>query len=480
MALLRARTKDLIINDRENTLLTQNASSGATSITVEDNSGFSTGDLAIIGQLGSESSEIVKVTVGSYGTAMTLVANPITYSGGLIFAHPSGTPIYRIDYDQVEFSRAVTVTGTKTVLATNTIQPDDLFTRYDDTVNTTGYAFFRFKNSISGAFSTYSDAISYGGYDDTSLHKLRERVRRYLKDKDGKPIVFFEDIEIVDGINDAQKELAQEFRVPALWKVASMSSTANQREYGSNFLPSDYWGFLYDCTFNTQPQQVKDEKFYNLVNWNSNTTAYQPSNVYVRNKTLVFWPTPSQTALTTTLTAGISATALTIPVTATGGSGTQAGFPAKGRIKIEDEVIEYDKLDSTNFYLHSIEQRGIEGTTAAAHLISVTVTYRNVLIFYYAQPTKLMNETDVTVFDDPDLVAICTASKMVYNRYPDDKGFIDRLQALRDRKLDLFRKSFGNQYSDNFTRVKRKFETIVDRGIWPQVLNPQNLTQQNP
>lgn len=469
--LLKARTKDLILNDREYTTLTVAAVAGVTALTVEDNSNIANGDLLFIGQLGSESSEVVKVNGAvTYGTAITIAAGPTSYSSGLIFAHPTGTPMYRVDYDQVEFYRATTLTGSKTVLSLVNITPDDLYTRYDDSLNTTGYAFFRFKNSTNGQYSSYSDGIAYTGYDPLSLHKLRERVRRYVQDKNGRPITFFDDSEIDDTINDAQRELAQEFRIPALWKVASMSSVANQREYGTNYLPTDYWGFLYDCTFNTQPQNIKDEKFYNLMNWNSNTTASQPSYVYVRNKTLVFWPTPSTSAQTTTLSSGITATDLTITVASI------SGLAPKGRILIDSEVIEYDSTTTTTLVLHSTEQRGMEGTTAASHLISSIVTYRNILIFYYAKPTPLTNEVDQTVFDDPDLVAVCTAAKLVYTRFPDDKGMIDRFDKLLNAKVDLFRKSFGSQYSDNFTRVKRKFETIVDRGIWPQILNPQNLT----
>ncbi len=473
MPLLKARIKDLVIADRESTLLTVAADSGSSSLTVEDNSGIAQNDLLIIGYPGTESAEIVKVTgTVTYGVSLTVSGNPTTYSGGTIFAHPAGTPIYRIDYDQVEFSRAITPTGSKTVLSTGTVQPDDLYTRYDDTANTTGYAFFRFKNSITSAFSSYSDAVAYGGYDPLSLHKIRQRCRRYLQDDkgpDGQPRPYFEDWEIDDAVNDAQRELAQEFKLPQLWKIGSMSSVANQREYGMNYLASDFW-WLYDCTFNTQPQHVKDEKFYNLVNWNSNTTASQPSYVYVRNKTLVFWPTPSQAAQTTTLNGNIIATDLTITVAST------AGLPPKGRIIIDSEVIEYDSTTATTLVLHSTEQRGVEGTTAASHSTLATVTARNILYSYYAKPATLVNETDITIFEDSDLLSISAASKLVYTRFADDKGIIDRFERLLKSKTDLFRKSFGNNYSDNFTRVKRKFENFVDRGIWPQVLNPQNLS----
>ena len=56
-------------------------------------------------------------------------------------------------------SRATTATGAKTVLATNEIEPDDLYTRYEDSANTTGYGFTRWKNGAD--YSEYSDPIPY-------------------------------------------------------------------------------------------------------------------------------------------------------------------------------------------------------------------------------------------------------------------------------------------------------------------------------
>ncbi len=63
----------------------------------------------------------------------------------------------------------------------------------------------------------------------------------------------------------------------------------------------------------------------------------------------------------TTLTAGINATALTIPVASV------AQMPASGKIRINSEVIKYSSISSLNLIVSSTSDRGVDGTTAASH-----------------------------------------------------------------------------------------------------------------
>lgn len=460
MALLKARNKDLISNERERTYLTKDGAVSDTTITVEqinaDSNEWANGDYLIIGEIGAEKSEIRNINAAvSTGTSITIT--------GLQFSHPAGTPVYRVDFNQVEFSRATTATGSKTVLATVNIQPDDLFTRYNDTSNTSGYAFFRFYNSSSSAYSTYSAAIPYTGYPDLSLHKIRERVRRYILDKDGRPVVFFEDEEIDDAINDAQRDISQEFRWSFFEKVSSLSAVANQREYS---LASDYWGRLYDITYDTQPLVVIDEKNYNILHWDVNTTG-NPTHCFIRNKKLLLWPTRTTAAATTTLSTTITATDTSMTVAST------SSFPSKGRIIIDSEVISYDAKTSTTL---TGLTRGLEDTDAAAHTDTTTLTNRDFIYTYYAKPTNLSDETDETVIEDADLVAIDAALILMFTRAPEDKGIIDRLQTRRDRKIILLKDAFGDKYAGNMGRVKRKWEVNRTGKYWPALHNPQDLT----
>lgn len=472
MPILKARLKDLILDERESTIMTQAANAGATSILVDDNSGISQNDLLFCGQLGSEATETLKVTGAvTYGTALTVGAPPTGYASGIIFNHPAGTPVYKVDYDQVEFYRATTVDGSKTLLATVTIQPDDLYTRYDDTANTTGYAFFRFKNSISGAVSTYSDGVSYSGYQDLSLFTIRTRTRRYLTDKDGRPITFFTDGEINDAINDAIRDIAAELRLPNFQTQYSFSTIANQINYDlSTWTDSDgnpaYWGGVYDITWQTQPLVKIDEKTYNDLNWNANSTG-TPYNYFIRGKQVLMWPTAGSAAQTTALNGAISATDATITVDST------SGFAPKGRFIVDSEVISYSAATATAFTGCT---RGIEGTTAASHLDNAVVTSRDIIITFFQRPQKLVQQTDISQIEDPDLVAVVTAQALAFNRVPDDKGLMDRFTQRRDMKVKLYMNMFGTQYADNFGRAKRKGEVLRNTLYWPALNNPPNVS----
>ncbi len=78
----------------------------------------------------------------------------------------------------------------------------------------------------------------------------------------------------------------------------------------------------------------------------------------------VIYRSPSDGAsdgITTTLTSAIIATTLTIPVASV------AQMPASGKIKINNEIIQYSSISGNNLIVASTADRGIDNTTAAAH-----------------------------------------------------------------------------------------------------------------
>jgi hypothetical protein len=78
----------------------------------------------------------------------------------------------------------------------------------------------------------------------------------------------------------------------------------------------------------------------------------------------VIYRSPSDGAsdgITTTLTSAIIATTLTIPVASV------AQMPASGKIKINNEIIQYSSISGNNLIVSSTADRGIDDTTAASH-----------------------------------------------------------------------------------------------------------------
>lgn len=185
--ILRSPNTDRLIDGKPRTYLSAASAAASGTFTVESISGFSVGNMLIVGVIGEERTEVLRVHTSSAPSGST-----ITLNANSAYRHEVGTPVYFVDFDQVEFSRSTTETGSKSVLATSTMTPDMMDTIYDDLTNTTGYGFTRFKNSASATFSGYYDAIPYAGYSldacasifDRALSMAGARISPRLKYED--------------------------------------------------------------------------------------------------------------------------------------------------------------------------------------------------------------------------------------------------------------------------------------------------------
>lgn len=156
-----------LVLSEPSTFLTSNTASGVTTLNVKNITGFTTNQTLIIGILGNQGTEIVKTH------ASTAPANGvITLAAATIFPHSASTFVVAIAYDQVEISTASTESGSKSVLTTTNITVDSNTTNYDDTLNSSGYYFARFYNTIGLNYSAYSDAIPATGYTLKSARKV--------------------------------------------------------------------------------------------------------------------------------------------------------------------------------------------------------------------------------------------------------------------------------------------------------------------
>lgn len=167
----------LVESRLEDTYLTADVASGAGTLTVKDIDGFAIDQYLLIGELGEETSEIIKThgATAPTGTTITLVANTS-------FAHAAGTKIYRIEFNQIEWSHADTTSGSKSVLATSNIQADTKTQIYTDTSESSGYYFARYKNAAASTFGSYTDPMPYGGWPSNSVGHLIEQALRNNKE----------------------------------------------------------------------------------------------------------------------------------------------------------------------------------------------------------------------------------------------------------------------------------------------------------
>lgn len=138
---------------------------------------FSSEQYIIIGQPGSEKSEIVKIN-GS-PSATTIICTP-----GISFSHNRGDLITFIEYNQIIPEKASSIDGSYSALTAIDINPQVVETYLQRTGDSVTDAYrFRFFNSTSGLYSGYSDAVVASGYDDNTVYAIKKRALSQLGEK---------------------------------------------------------------------------------------------------------------------------------------------------------------------------------------------------------------------------------------------------------------------------------------------------------
>lgn len=189
-----------ILDGKESSFLVSSPAAGSGTVTVIDYSQFSVGQYILIGHLGNEASEIIRIHTSTAPTSDGV----ITLATNTVYAHSINDPVAQIDFNQIEFSRATTLTGSKSVLTTSNIEADDIFTSYLDTANTTGYAFIRYKNSSTNVFSGYSSPILYAGILPNSVAAIKKKALGITHERIGDLIT---DDFLLEEIQNAQDEV---------------------------------------------------------------------------------------------------------------------------------------------------------------------------------------------------------------------------------------------------------------------------------
>lgn len=449
-----------LTDDRKKTYLTATVAVAGTALTVQavnadvgSNSTWADNVYLILGEIGSPTAEILQMaSAASDGTTLTIDQSG---AGGCRFAHSVGEPVYRLDYNQVEFSNNATdTTSGATVLATQLIQPDDEYTRYEDVTNTTGYGFVRFYNSTTTLFSSYSDGVNYtitgnsSSYDPRTLWRLRKRVRTLL-DED-RPNSKLTDDAIRDAANDKQRDIAHQ----RLWSFyeyeRSFSAVANQFAYD---IPATVQN-IYNATFRTQPLFPINYDKWKFYNWNTNGSVSIPSYMCIWNRQLLVFQRPSTAAATTTLGAAVSTTtATTITVAATSGLKRGDYF----RFIIDSEVI-YAPGSTTTTFTGCL--RGQEGTTAATHSNGATVTERDIVFTIHVEPTDLIDTQDRTSIPESDVIAYGSAIDLA--PLVEKIELVDRFERKYTTKLKELESKYAIKQTAHFGIIKSAGDQVQE------------------
>jgi len=442
-----------LVKNREKTFLTAAISATATTLTVKavDSNAWANNDWVIVGEIGTKNAEILQINGSvSDGTSLTI---DNAGSGGARYAHSVDEPVYRIDYNQYDVYRNTTdsTSGLTTLVSGREIQVDDLFSRYEDGSNSTGYGFIRFYNSQTGGYSDYSDGIPYTGYTPRSLGRMIRKVRKLLGEISFK---YVQDEDITDEINEGQRDIAHERLWPFYEDIFSTSRIANTREYsiGSGVVI----GKPHSITCESEPLAKVDNARYEQFFWDTVRTG-EPTHVNVWNNKIRLYPVPSDAASTTTLNGAISsATATTITLTDT------SALSPSGRIIVDSEVISYDNKSTTQILGC---QRGLEGTTATTHLTGSTVTERDIIYTANVEPTELVDIQDETDVPDPAALEYYAAMNLAIGKLS-DQVLHDRMKLKHAEAVQSLRDKFGIKITSQGYRIKDKNDIVRDTSMY--------------
>jgi hypothetical protein len=452
----------VLIQDREKTYLTSAALAADTSLTVAStdlapaatsSDTWANNDYMIVGEIGHESAEIMQMSA-AVTSATSLSIDRSGSAGGLRNNHPIGTPVYRIDYNRVEFSRSATDDSSAgSVLTTIRVQPDEEFTRYEDTSNSTGYGFVRFNNETSGSFSSYSDGVNYqssgqsSSRDPRTLWSMRNKVRQNLNET--SPTSKLTDAIIDDAINDKQREIAH----MRLWSFyeneRSFALVVNQFAYD---IPSTVQK-VHGVKVDTQPLVWKSKTDWDLMHWDSDQSSADPWAFTIWNNQIWLNPRPSSADSTTTLGGNVTAAA----TSATVASSANFNRGDYYRFIINSEII-YATASTTTTFTGLL--RGQEGTTAAAHTSGDTVTERSIVYSCHVEPTDLLDTQDRTAIPEPEVVTYGAASDLA--PFVGKESLIPLLEGKYKERIKELEEKYAKKQSAQFGRIKDMSEQIIN------------------
>lgn len=332
---LRADNRSLL-KDAKYSYLLDNTSSGVSSITVANTDSFAHNDFVIIGNIGSENTELVQVdTVTEATGVLTLVSNTR-------FSHSESSRVSVVGYNQIRFywtslltvpnpsaspitvnsvvqNNNITTTGVQVTTSPNTaiytkttdptkvenvdvtppiifnsdtplalpsdIQVDSFYSTYSDSAHSTGYGWFAFYNSTTLSYSAISNAIPYSGFNSNTVKEVFSDFDSCLNQKELK-LISMEDR--YSWLNEAYNIMTNELNT-GNWEYNSsgplnLTIKSGVAEY---LLPDDFSNMLY----------INETSSGDKINHYSSTFQIPRSTSFreyeIRGRYLVFRPVPT-------------------------------------------------------------------------------------------------------------------------------------------------------------------------------------------
>lgn len=282
MIILKAGNRSITSGSKVSYLSSSHAA-GVTTINLVSDVGFSVNDYVLLGEIGSETTEVVQVlTLPVSSESFTCAATQ--------FAHPESTAAYIVKFHEIKFYWTATDTFDTTGplhAGYLPLQVDDLYTKYTDVTHSTGFGWFIFHNATTGDASTNSNAIPYGDFAENSVKKILDTFFSMLNNKESSLI---SRADAMSYLNEAYAKATNELNlVDVEWNVKSVVPLAiigGTQEY---LLPDDFSDLI----------SIVDDTGLELENiYLENVLTYGMSQsyrarYYIRGKYIGFAPTPT-------------------------------------------------------------------------------------------------------------------------------------------------------------------------------------------
>jgi len=258
----------------------------------ESNKTIGTGSLIVlpshvmIGELNDKNSEVV--TLGDITTSTYTLT--FQSSATTKFAHPESTRVTVLSYNQVKFyqTAAATFSNSENPLGTIDLQLDNFYTLFNDFVNTDGYGWFVFYNSITAKVTENSNAIPYANFSESTTKKILDNFYSLLNDKERRQI----DVDDAYGfLNEAVSIATGELNlINDSYKVSEETTVAITSGTSEYSLESDFSDIV-----NVYHGTTGDEIFYidikDVADWENNSAS--DTRYYLRGNYIGLTPEPT-------------------------------------------------------------------------------------------------------------------------------------------------------------------------------------------
>ena len=286
---LKADNRQLTKNAKLSYLST-NYAAAVSSLVIVNSNGFAANDYVLLGEFGSETSEIVQATT------VTASTHTLTLGTATKFAHPETTKATILPYNQVRFYWTATATYATTTAVTSYIdvQADDFFTKASDTTHTTGFGWFVFYNSTTTTATVNSNAIPYADFGANSVKKIFDSFFSLLNNNELRLVSNDDAFRwLNEGYAIAQNELNlinTAYTVPAPYAINVSSGT---QEYA---LPDDFGG-LVSVTADADGTKIESISLKDVPEHDSGTGVVGvTTQYYLRGSYIGFSPSPTSSA----------------------------------------------------------------------------------------------------------------------------------------------------------------------------------------